>query len=136
MAFFASLSRYEPQLLALLRIVAGLLYLAHALVKLSGFPPGAEPGQVPLTSLFGVAALIEVVLSPLIIVGVFTRPVAFLAAGEMAIAYWWVHAPSSIYPSVNHGEVAILFCFVFLYIAASGPGAWSVDGRGRAGRVK
>jgi putative oxidoreductase len=128
MTVFSSLARYQPQLLGLLRIVAGLIYLSHAVVKLFGFPPGAEPGQVPLTSLYGAAGLVEIVASPLIILGLFTRPAAFFAAGEMAIAYWWVHAPSSFYPILNRGEVAILFCFVFLYIAAAGPGAWSVDG--------
>jgi putative oxidoreductase len=127
MANFASLSRYEPQLLGLLRIVAGLLYLAHSIVKLLGFPPDVPPGQVPLASLFGAAALVEVVAGTLILLGLFTRPAAFIAAGEMAIAYWMIHAPQSPYPVVNKGEVAILFCFVFLYFAASGPGAFSLD---------
>ena len=127
MANFASLSRYQSQLLGLLRIVAGLLYLAHSLVKLLGFPPGAPPGQVPFASLFGAAALVEVVAGTLILLGLFTRPAAFIAAGEMAIAYWMIHAPQSPYPVVNKGEVAILFCFVFLYFAAAGPGAFSLD---------
>jgi putative oxidoreductase len=127
MAVFSSLARYQPQLLGLLRIVAGLLYLSHAVVKLFGFPPGAPPGVQPIASLLGVAALVEIVAAPLIILGLFTRPAAFIAAGEMAVAYWMFHAPKSFYPLLNMGEVAILFCFVFLYIAAAGPGAWSVD---------
>jgi len=118
--------RFAPTLLAALRIVAGVLFLAHGLVKLFGFPAGAPPGQVPLMSLFGVGAVIEVVTGTLIALGLFTRPAAFLASGQMAVAYWMFHAPGSIYPAVNHGDAAILFCFVFLYIAAAGPGAFSL----------
>ena len=129
-----TLSRYEQEALGVLRIVTALLLISHAIVKLTGFPPGAEPGQQTLTSLFGIAALFEIVAGPLLLIGLFTRPVAFLASGEMAIAYWWTHAPASLYPIINHGEVAILFCFTFLYLAFSGPGAWSVD-NARASRA-
>jgi putative oxidoreductase len=125
---FNILSRYQPQLLALLRIVVGLLFLEHGLVKLLGFPPGAQPGpQGPLTFL-GIAGIIETVTGALVVLGLFTRPAAFIAAGEMAVAYWYFHAPNGFFPVLNMGEGAILFCFVFLYLAAAGPGAWSLDG--------
>ena len=125
---FSALSRYQPQLLGLLRIVAGLLFLAHGVVKMFGFPPGAMPGvQDPMT-LLGVAGMIELVIGALIVIGLFTRPAAFIASGEMAVAYWMMHAPQSPYPAMNMGDAAILFCFVFLYLAAAGPGAISIDG--------
>lgn len=126
---FNAMSRYQPQALALLRIVAGLLFFSHALVKLIGFPPGAPPGQQhDLMTLLGAAAIIEAVTGILIVIGLFTRPAAFLAAGEMAVGYWLVHAPQGFHPVVNHGEPAILYCFIFLYLAAAGPGAFSLDG--------
>jgi len=108
--------------------VAGLLFLAHGLVKLLGFPPGAAPGPQEPLSLMGVAAAIEIVTGALMVLGLFTRAAAFLASGEMAVGYWLVHAPNSFYPAVNGGDAAILFCFVFLYLAAAGPGAFSLDG--------
>jgi len=119
--------RFAPTLLAALRIVAGVLFLAHGLVKQFGFPEGAPPGQVPLATLFGVGGVIETVTGALIALGLFTRPAAFIASGQMAVAYWMFHAPRSPYPAVNHGDAAILFCFVFLYLAAAGPGAFSLD---------
>jgi putative oxidoreductase len=128
---FTWLAPYAPHLLALLRIMSGLMFLAHGLVKLFGFPPGAEPGQVPLVGLMGIGAVIELVAGALIAVGFLTRPAAFLAAGQMAVAYWMFHAPGGFYPIVNKGELAALYCFIFLYIAAAGPGAFSVD-RGSA----
>lgn len=136
MAFFDSFSRFAPHLLAALRIMAGLLFLAHGLVKLFGFPSGAQPGQVPLASLMGVGGTIELVTGSLIALGLFTRPAAFIAAGQMAVAYFMFHAGSGFYPIVNKGELAILYCFVFLYLTAAGPGAFSLDGRrGRAHAV-
>ena len=121
-------TRYAPHALAALRIAAGLLFLAHGIVKLFGFPPGAAPGQQELLSLFGIGAVIEVATGTLVVLGLFARAAAFLASGEMAVAYWMVHAPHSFYPAVNGGDAAILFCFVFLYVAAAGPGAFSLDG--------
>jgi putative oxidoreductase len=121
------LSRWQPQLLAVLRIVVTLLFIEHALIKLFGFPPGAAPGQQALGSLFGVAGLVELALGVLLLIGLFTRLAAFIAAGEMAVGYFMIHFPQGFYPAVNKGEGAILFCFVFLYIAAAGAGAWSVD---------
>jgi putative oxidoreductase len=118
---------YAPHVLAVLRIVAGLLFLEHGTVKLFGFPLDAAPGQQELWTLFGIAAVIELVTGGLIVLGLFTRVAAFLASGEMAVGYWMVHAPQSPYPAVNGGDAAILFCFVFLYLAAAGPGALSLD---------
>lgn len=117
---------WAPRALAVLRIVAGLLFLAHGVVKLFGFPEGAQPGQVELASLMGVGAVIELVTGSLILLGLFVRPAAFLASGTMAVAYWMFHAPSSPYPAVNGGDAAILFCFIFLYLAAAGGGAWQL----------
>jgi putative oxidoreductase len=125
---FTWLSRWQPQLLAILRIVTGLLFLEHALIKLLGFPPGGKPGLQEVGSFLWLAGIIELVTSVLVILGLFTRPAAFIAAGEMAVAYWMVHAKIGFYPAVNMGEAAILFCFVFLYLAAAGPGTWSIDG--------
>ena len=122
------LGRWQPQLLAILRIVVGLLFLEHALIKLLGFPPGGKPGLQEVGSFLWIAGVIELVTSVLVLLGLFTRAAAFVAAGEMAVAYWMVHAKMGFYPAVNMGEGAILFCFVFLYIAAAGPGAWSVGG--------
>ena len=125
---FTWLSRWQPQLLAILRIVTGLLFLEHALIKLAGFPPGGKPGLQEVGSFLWIAGLVELVTGVLVSVGLFTRLAAFVAAGEMAIAYWSVHAKTSFYPAVNMGEAAILYCFIFLYLAAAGPGAWSIDG--------
>ena len=125
---FTLLSRWQAQLLAILRIVTGLLFLEHGLIKLIGFPPGGKPGLQDVGSFLWIAGVIELVTSVLVTLGLFTRFAAFIAAGEMAVAYWIVHAKMGFYPAVNMGEAAILFCFVFLYIAAVGPGAWSVDG--------
>ena len=125
---FTWLQRWQPQLLAILRIVAGLLFLEHALIKLAGFPPGGKPGLQDVGSFLWIAGLIELVTGVLVTLGLFTRVAAFIAAGEMAYAYWFVHAKMGLYPAVNMGEAAILFCFVFLYLAAAGPGAWSVNG--------
>jgi putative oxidoreductase len=135
---FTLLSRWQAQLLAILRIVTGLLFLEHGLIKLIGFPPGGKPGLQDVGSFLWIAGVIELVTSVLVTLGLFTRFAAFIAAGEMAVAYWIVHAKMGFYPAVNMGEAAILFCFVFLYIAAVGPGAWSVDGarlRSRMGAV-
>jgi putative oxidoreductase len=122
-----NIARFAPHALALLRIVAAALFLAHGLVKLVGFPAGAPPGVQPLVTLLGLAAVVETVTAPLMILGLFTRSAALIASGEMAVAYWLYHAPHSFYPVVNGGDAAILFCFVFLYLAAAGPGVLSLD---------
>jgi putative oxidoreductase len=123
---FTWLSRWQPQLLALLRIVVGLLFLEHGLSKFFGFP---VPFPVhPLPPLLVAAGVIEVAAGALVTLGLFTRLAAFIASGEMAIAYWTQHFPKSPWPAANMGEGAILFCFIFLYLAAAGPGTWSIDG--------
>ena len=126
---FNQVNGWSSRALAALRIVSGLLFLAHGVVKVFGFPAGAEPGQQELLSLFGIGGLIELVTGLLLILGLFTRPAALIASGQMAVAYWMFHFPSSPYPAVNGGDAAILFCFVFLYIFTAGPGAWSIDDR-------
>ncbi len=124
-----ALNAWAPQARAVLRIVTALLFLQHGIMKLTGFPMempgGGEGGGLP--PLILIASWMEVVGSILLIVGLFTRPVAFLLSGEMAVAYFMAHAPQSVYPIVNQGEVAILFCFIFLYLVFAGGGAWSVD---------
>jgi len=119
------LSRWQPQLLAVLRIVTALLFLEHGMMKLFHFPAPQMPG--PLPPLLMAAAIIELVAGALIAVGLFTRLAAFVASGEMAVAYFMSHFPKSPWPGVNMGDAAILFCFVFLYLAAAGAGAWSID---------
>jgi len=118
--------RYGPQALSLLRIVAALIFLLHGSSKILGFP-ATEMGAPPVGSLFWVGGLLELVGGLLLLIGLFSRPVAFVLSGEMAVAYWMVHAPQSTFPMINGGDAAILYCFVFLLIAAAGPGPWSVD---------
>ena len=122
-------ARYAPRALGVLRIVAALMFLQHGLAKLFGFPPGAESGPQPLLSLLGVAGVIETVTGVLLVLGLFTRPAAFVAAGFAAAAYWYAHGTQSFYPILNQGELAALYCFVFLYLFFAGPGAFSLDGR-------
>ncbi|MGO6981185.1 DoxX family protein [Rhizobium leguminosarum] len=127
MSTFDRLSAYQPYGLAALRIITALLFIEHGTMKLFGFPASQMSGSLPPLMLF--AALLELVGGILILVGLLTRPVAFLLAGEMAVAYFMAHAPSSFFPAVNQGDAAILFCFVFLYLFFSGPGAFAVDNR-------
>jgi putative oxidoreductase len=121
------LRAWSPQLLSVLRIVVGLLYLLHGTQKLFAIPASATGGTVPLVSRMGAAGMIEVVGGTLILLGLFTRPAAFICSGEMAFAYFLAHAPRALLPLHNGGELPVLFCFVFLYLAAAGPGPWSVD---------
>jgi putative oxidoreductase len=116
---------YEPQLYAVLRIVTGFLFLWHGMQKLFGFPGEMPPG-VPAFIIW-VAGPIELVGGILVMIGLFTRWAAFLASGLMAFAYWMGHGTKALLPALNGGEPAVLYCFVFLYIAARGPGLWSVD---------
>lgn len=128
-------TRYAEKALGLLRIVSALLFIEHGTSKLLGFPPFAMGDLPAMGTLPWIAGVLEVVGGLLLLVGLLSRFVAFILAGEMAIAYWMVHAPQSTFPVENAGDAAILFCFVFLYIAAAGPGAWSVDGS-RTKRVR
>jgi putative oxidoreductase len=126
---------WAPRLRSVLRIMVGLLFIEHGTAKLFGFPPGAMPGSFALFSLLGLSAILEFAGGLLLTVGLFTRATAFILSGEMAVAYFMVHAPQGFFPILNHGEPAIIYCFVFLYLAAAGGGAWSIDaarGRSRA----
>ena len=120
--------RYAPHALSLLRIVAALIFMEHGTQKILGFPSGMSPA---VFSLPWVAGVLELVGGALLVVGLFSRPVAFLLSGEMAVGYFLAHAPKSFFPALNGGDAAILFCFVFLYIAAAGPGPWSIDAQVR-----
>ncbi len=117
---------WAPRILSVLRIVTAFLFMQHGLQKLFDFP--APPGlPVELMSLIGLAAILEVVGGVLMLIGLFTRPVAFILSGQMAFAYFIAHAPQGFWPILNDGELAALYCFVFLYLAFAGGGAWSVD---------
>jgi putative oxidoreductase len=118
--------QYASRALSLLRIVAALLFALHGTSKLVNFPPFPMALPEPGTLLW-IGAILELVGGMLLLVGLFSRPVAFILSGEMAVAYWMFHAPQSTFPSVNQGEPAILFCFIFLLVAAAGPGVWSID---------
>jgi len=119
-------SAWAPQLRSILRLVTGLLFMLHGTQKLFAYPDpsGAMPDLPPLLK---AAAFIELVCGALIAVGLLTSIAAFLASGEMAVAYFKAHAPGGFWPSMNHGEPAVLFCFIFLYLAFAGPGPWSLD---------
>jgi putative oxidoreductase len=120
------LAKFEPYAYALLRIVAGLLFLFHGLQKLFGLYGGHV---VPLTSQAGVAGVIELVGGTFVMLGLFTAPVAFICSGEMAVAYFQAHFPQAFWPVQNQGELAALYCFVFLFIATRGSGIWAVQRR-------
>jgi putative oxidoreductase len=121
------LNAWSPQLLSVLRIVAALLYILHGTQKLFGVPPSAKGGTVPLASMMGTTGVIEIVGGALILLGPFTRVAAFICSGEMAFAYFLAHAPRGWIPLTNGGELPVLYCFIFLYLAAAGGGAWSLD---------
>jgi putative oxidoreductase len=119
---------WEPRMLSILRIVTGLLFLEHGLNKILNFPARPNHHAYALFTLVpGVAGLLETVGGILIVLGLFTRPVAFILSGEMAFAYFMSHAPRSFFPLLNGGEGAVLYCFIFLYFFVVGAGAWSLD---------
>ena len=122
----ARLDSWAPRVLSILRIVAAVLFFEHGTQKLLGFPPGHS---AQLLSLSGAAGVLELVGGALLTLGLFTRPVAFFLSGEMAFAYWMVHAPKSFFPVLNGGDAAILYCFIFLYLVFAGPGPWSLDAK-------
>ena len=119
---------WEPRMLSILRIMVGLLFLEHGLGKIFNFPAAPDHRPYVLFSLVpGLAGLLEAIGGALITLGLFTRPVAFVLAGEMAFAYFMAHAPNGFFPLLNRGETAILYCFIFLYFFVVGAGAWSLD---------
>jgi len=122
---FKWLQRWSPQLLSLMRIAVGITFVEHGTQKLLGFPVPA-PGALGIFLLL-FTGILETTAGTLLTVGLMTRMAAFLLSGEVAVGYWWMHAPRSLYPMANGGEAMVLYCFVFLYIAAVGPGPWSLD---------
>lgn len=118
------LNTYAPYFLAILRMITALLFITHGTSKLFGWPVAM---QQEVFSLMGLAGILEVVGGVMHVIGLFTRPVAFILAGEMAAAYFMAHAPQDFFPLINQGESAVLFCFIFLYLIFSGPGPLSVD---------
>ncbi|HET7410544.1 MAG TPA: DoxX family protein [Paracoccaceae bacterium] len=120
------LAPYTPHLLSVLRFMSGLLLLQHGMAKYLGFPESQMSGASPLT-MGGFAGILELVGGILLVIGLFTRPVAFILSGMTAVAYFYAHAPQGFYPLLNGGELAVLYCFVFLFLAAAGGGPLSVD---------
>ena len=125
---------WAPRLLSVLRIVAAFVFITHGTQKLFGFPVLEPKRTVELFSMFGFAGILETVGGLLLLLGLFTRPVAFLLSGEMAVAYFMAHFPRSFWPILNNGEHTVLFCVLFLYLAAAGGGEWALD-RARARRT-
>jgi putative oxidoreductase len=123
----SNLILWAPRVLSVLRIVAALIFLLHGTQKLFGFPAPPAGRSPAVMSLFWIGAILELVGGLLLLIGAFTRPVAFILAGEMAVAYWMFHAPRNLYPTLNGGDASILYCFIFLYLVFAGPGPWSVD---------
>jgi putative oxidoreductase len=126
-------STWGPYLQSVLRIVAAFMFILSGTMKLFAFPAGVPPdgGTVPLMSQIGLGAILEAFGGGLLLVGLFTRPVAFLLAGEMAVAYFQFHAPQGLWPTMNGGVPAALYCFIWLYFSAAGAGPWSLDSKRR-----
>jgi len=124
---FTWLQRWSPELLSLMRIAVGITFVEHGTQKLFSFPIPA-PGVLGVFLLL-FTGILETIGGILVTLGLFTRIAAFLLSGEMAVGYWWMHVPHSIFPIANGGEVMVLYCFIFLYIAAAGAGNWSLDAR-------
>lgn len=129
----SSVAALQPYALAALRIVAGYMFLLHGTSKILHLPYTGGGGHLDLTTLHGWSGILELVGGALVLLGLFTRPVAFILSGEMAVAYFVAHAPrgNPMLPLLNHGELAVLYCFLFLFIAIAGAGALSVDGSRR-----
>jgi putative oxidoreductase len=128
--------RWAPFLLSALRVIAAFLFVAHGTQKLFAFPVSEPRPPVDFGSLMGLAGVIEFVGGTLLLLGLFSRPVAFILSGEMAVAYFLRHAPRGFWPALNGGELAALYCFIFLFVAAAGPGAWSLDSLRQSRRVR
>jgi putative oxidoreductase len=124
---------FAPQLLSVLRIVAAFLFVLSGTIKLFAFPAGVPPqgGTVPWMSEAGIGGILECVGGSLLLLGLFTRPVAFILSGEMAVAYWQFHSPEGLWPNMNGGMPAVLYCFLWFYISAAGAGPWSLDAKRR-----
>jgi putative oxidoreductase len=120
-------SIWTPRVLAVLRVIAALLFLEHATMKFLQFPAPLPGMTYPLPTMILVAGAIEVITSLMMLTGFYTRIAAFIASGEMAVAYFMAHAPQGFWPALNFGEPAILFCFIFLYLSLAGGGAWTLD---------
>ena len=118
---------WTPRILSVLRIVAGFLFMTHGSAKILHIPDIHRLDDLQVFSLIGVAGVLELVGGTLVMIGLFARPAAFVLSGEMAFAYFIAHAPRDFLPLLNHGESAVLYCFLFLYLAFAGPGPWSVD---------
>jgi putative oxidoreductase len=128
MALLSNLDGHASKMLSVLRIMSGLLFLQHGTAKVLGFP-AVEGVPGPGFSLPGLSGPLELIFGILLVLGLFTRPVAFLAAGFSAVGYWFAHGPQGFFPILNGGELIALYCFVFLYLAFAGPGPWSIDAR-------
>ena len=121
------LAAWTPRALSVLRIIMGLMIIQHGMSKIIGFPAVAATANVQVLSLIGAAGLIELIGGALLILGLLTRPAAFIISGEMAFAYFMAHEPKSFYPLLNGGTLAIMYCFTCLYLSTAGAGPWSVD---------
>ena len=122
-----TLQRWSPQILSVLRIVAALLFVQHGCAKLLHVPYQAMFAHLPLMSVLGIQGVIELVGGGLLAIGLFSRPVAFILCGDMAVAFFMAHFPKNWLPILNGGDLAVLFCFTFLYLWVAGPGPWSLD---------
>ncbi len=118
---------WQPRILSVLRVVVALLFMEHGTMKLLGYPPSEMFKGLQLFSLLGFAGMLELFGGALLVIGLFTRATAFILSGEMAVAYFMVHAPRGFFPVLNQGELAVLYCFIFFYFATAGGGLWSVD---------
>jgi putative oxidoreductase len=127
-----SLSAWAPRALSVLRIIIGLMFFEHGLQKIAGFPPGHYANTGVHMSLEGLSGCFEI-SAILVAIGLFTRPVAFILSGMMAVGYWTTHFPQNPWPVNNMGDAAILYCFIFLYFVFAGPGPWSIDARMKTG---
>lgn len=129
-------SPWSGRMLSIFRIVAGLVFISFGTMKLFGYPPSPVPlPPLSLTSQLGIAGILETFGGLAIVLGLFTRPVAFVLAGEMAVAYFQMHFPHSFFPTINNGTPAIMYCFFFLYLTFAGAGEWSLDARIARSRV-
>lgn len=126
---FAGWTALTPVFHSLLRMVAAAAFMMHGTMKIFAWPAPVMPGAgtMPLASQAGVAGLLETIGGALLLAGLFTRPVAFLLAGEMAVAYFQMHFPNGFWPAMNGGELAVLYCFIWLFYSAAGAGPWSLD---------